>query len=109
VSAPPNRHLRRVSDAAVKRGQPLSAALLQDQLAKLAAEGHQKTTALIAIVKTLGRVRVSRETINALTDNDGIEVKETGPDLVFEYRAGVEMVTPRGVTNGEGNEPKETA
>lgn len=103
-----NRKDRQTADAHLRTNGTVSPMLLQEQVKRLAAEGHQMRTVLCAIVKELGRVRVSRATVEGLNENDAIEEREVGGDYFFEYKRS-DMVTPHGVTNGKGNEPNGAA
>lgn len=108
MTQPMNRKLRRISDAKVRNGSPPSAAFLQAQNQKLAAEGHQMRTVLCAIVKEQGRVRVSKSTVDGLNENDAIEERDIGDAWMFEYKKS-DMVIPEGVKDGKANEPKGAA
>ncbi len=98
-----NRHDRRVSDASVRKTGTVSAGLLESRLRTLAAEHHQVRNVLLALIKELGRVRVSKAVLDSLSDQDMVESRDVGDAIVFEYKQS-NMVTPKGATNGAGNE-----
>jgi hypothetical protein len=102
-----NRQDRRASDAQVRRIGAPSAALLQEQCKKLAAENHQMRTVLCAILKEQGRVRVSKKTVESLNEGDAIEERELPDAFMFEYTRS-DMVVPGGVEDGKGK-PKGAA
>lgn len=69
----------------------------------LERENQSLRDALFAVLKTLGRVRVAKETVASLAQGDGMGVREEGAFWVFTYEP-TSMVVPGGVTNGAANQ-----
>lgn len=97
-----SRHDKRAAASAARKAPTVSPALLQTQVKKLAHERQQLNAMLIAICKEQGRIRVTREVIEGLTEADGLDAREVGPHIYLEYVQS-NMVVPGGV---EGGQPK---
>lgn len=91
-----NRQTRR----ATKANPGVSVQLLQKRVADLEAEGGQMRNVLFALVRQMGRVRITEAEMAALTDGDSLNAEKHGDTYVITFKPG-NMVVPGGVKNGE--------
>lgn len=68
----------------------------------LEAENQSLRDALFAILRSLGRVRVTKDQVAELAPGDGMSVRDLGDAWLFEFAPNT-MVVPQGVTNGRAN------
>ena len=76
---------------------------VMDRTHALEVENQSLRDALFAILRSQGRIRVSKEHANAIQPGDGMGVRDVGDAWVFEYQPS-NMVVPGGVKDGNGND-----
>lgn len=76
---------------------------VMDRTHALEVENQSLRDALFAILRSQGRIRVSKEHANAIQPGDGMGVRDVGDAWVFEYQPS-NMVVPGGVKGGNGND-----
>lgn len=83
--------------ASAARVQPVG------RIRELETENQGLRDALFAILRSQGRIRVSKADANALSRDDSMSVRDLGDAWLFEFQPSG-MVTPNGVTNGKASE-----
>lgn len=91
-----NRHTKR----AAKANPDVSVKLLQERVHNLEAEGAQMRNVLFALVRQLGRVRITEAEMAALTEGDSLNAEKVGDTYVISFKPAT-MVVPGGVKNGQ--------
>lgn len=75
-------------------------------LAELEAQLAQCRLVLCTVVRTMGRVRVSKKDLDAYREGDAVMAQDVGDEVLFTWKQS-DMIVPGGVKSGKAA-PKES-